>query len=61
MIELKLASGQAANRLKDLGDVQQLIVELKLPLELAEELDPSLREANRKIWEGAQSGEANEF
>jgi hypothetical protein len=61
LIQLKLASGQAAHRLKDLGDVQQLIVELKLPIELAEELDPSLRDAYRRIWEGAQSGETNEF
>ncbi|MGD9634624.1 MAG: hypothetical protein AB7G28_11815 [Pirellulales bacterium] len=61
LIELKLASGQAAHRLKDLGDVQQLIVELKLPLEIAEQLDPSLRDAYRRIWEGAQSGDSNEF
>ena len=33
-MELKFASGQAAHRLKDLGDVQQLIQHLKLPREL---------------------------
>lgn len=61
LVELKLASGQAAHRLKDLGDVQQLIVELKLPLELAEQLDPSLRAAYRQIWEGSQRGVDDNF
>jgi hypothetical protein len=43
LVELKLASGQAAHRLNDLGDGQQLIKHLKLPLELCEQFDPSLR------------------
>jgi hypothetical protein len=31
LVELKLASGQAAHRIKDLGDAQQLIQQLGLP------------------------------
>jgi hypothetical protein len=61
LVELKLASGQAAHRLKDLGDVQQLIVSLKLPLELAEQLDPSLRDQYRQIWTGAQTAAQEEY
>src|SRR3990172_6514213 len=44
LIELKLASGLSApHRLKDLADVQELIAILKLPLELEEQLDTSVR------------------
>ena len=45
LIELKLASGRAAHRGKDLDDVQALIQALSLPRELAEQLDPSVRDA----------------
>src|SRR3972149_2401734 len=61
LVELKLASGQSPNRLKDLGDVQELIQHLKLPLDLAEKLDPSLRDEFRRIWRGAQSGTQDDF
>jgi len=61
LVELKLASGQAPHRLKDLGDVQELILHFKLPLDYAEQLDPSLRDAYRKIWTGAQNGTQDEF
>lgn len=61
LVELKLASGQASHRLKDLGDVQQLIVELKLPLSFGNEIDASLRESFRQVWEGAHSGPTDEF
>jgi hypothetical protein len=54
LVELKLASGQAPHRLTDLGDVQQLIRHLGLPQEFAEQLDPSLREAFRRIWSDTQ-------
>lgn len=50
LVELKLASGAAPGRLKDLGDVQELIRILKLPLELAEQLAPSVRESYRMLW-----------
>ena len=55
LIELKLASGSsAAHRLKDLSDVQDLIITLKLPLDFAEQLDPSVQPEYRRLWELAQ-------
>ncbi len=60
LIELKLASGMTApHRLRDLADVQDLIVRLKLPLILADKLDASVQPAYRDLWEKAQSGQAN--
>jgi hypothetical protein len=54
LIELKLASGMSAShRLRDLADVQDLIVRLGLPLEWAGRLDPSVREAYQDLWEKA--------
>jgi hypothetical protein len=61
LIELKLASGlSAAHRLKDLADVQELIAVLKLPLELAEGLDDSVRAEYRRLWEAAQTAPADD-
>ena len=54
LIELKLASGlSAGNRLRDLADVQDLIMALNLSLELADRLDPSVRSEYRRIWTAA--------
>ena len=54
LIELKLASGlSAGNRLRDLADVQDLIMALNLPLELAKSLDPSVCSEYRRIWMAA--------
>lgn len=61
LVELKLASGQASHRLKDLADVQELIQHLKLPLDLAEQIDPSLRDAYRRIWTDAQTAANDEY
>jgi hypothetical protein len=56
LIELKLASGMSApHRLRDLADVQDLIARLELPLTLADQLDSSVQEAYRDLWENAQS------
>lgn len=56
LIELKLASGMSApHRLRDLADVQDLIVTLKLPVEFAETLDASVRETFRQLWHSAQA------
>jgi hypothetical protein len=50
LIELKLASGMSAShRLRDLADVQDLIETLKLPIEFAETLDPSVCETFREL------------
>ena len=44
--ELKLASGlSAGHRLKDLADVQELVLANHLPESFAERLDPSVRDA----------------
>jgi hypothetical protein len=51
LIELKLASGlSATHRLRDLADVQDLIVRLGLPLTLEARLDPSVQAAYRDLW-----------
>lgn len=56
LIELKLASGLSApHRLKDLSDVQELILRLNLPLEFEKELDPSVRAEYQRLWDAAQS------
>jgi hypothetical protein len=57
LVELKLASGLSApNRLRDLADVQDLIIALDLPLELEEKLDASVRAEYRRLWEAGQIG-----
>ena len=56
LIELKLASGLSAlHRLRDLSDVQELIVRLQLPLGLAEKLDESVRPEYQRLWQIAQA------
>ena len=55
LIELKLASGlSAAHRMRDLADVQDLIVALNLPLDLKDKLDESVRPEYQRIWEAAK-------
>jgi hypothetical protein len=55
LIELKLASGLSApHRLKDLADVQELILHLRLPRELATKLDGSVRVEYERLWNAAQ-------
>jgi hypothetical protein len=51
LIELKLASGMTAgHRVKDLGDVQQLIEALSLPAQVAERLNPYVQDKFRELW-----------
>lgn len=55
LIELKLASGLSApHRLREVADVQDLIMALVLPLVLEEKLDQSVRAEYRRLWEIAQ-------
>jgi hypothetical protein len=55
-IELKLASGMvAAHRAKDLVDVQELIRSAPLPLDVAAELHPWVREKFVELWHLAQT------
>jgi len=56
LIELKLASGlSATHRMRDLADVQDLIIALDLPLELQDKLDKSVQTEYQRIWEGANN------
>jgi hypothetical protein len=51
LIELKLASGMTnPGRLKDLGDVQELIRALRLPREFGDELNPYVRDKFGELW-----------
>lgn len=55
LVELKLAAGMtAAHRLKDLADVLELVRAAKLPSELAESLDPYVRDKYLELWRAAQ-------
>ena len=58
LIELKLASGMSApHRIKDLADVLELVRAAKLPADLADRLDPSVREKYAELWQAAQAVE----
>jgi hypothetical protein len=51
LIELKLASGMSApHRARDLVDVQELIHAVGVPRDVAERLDPSVREKYLELW-----------
>lgn len=54
LVELKLASGKAANRQKDLGDVQELIKIRDLPFELSAKLNGSVQPLYEKLWMDAR-------
>jgi hypothetical protein len=55
LVELKIASGMTnPGRLKDLGDVQQLIKVLSLPAQFADRLNPYVREKFAELWDGVQ-------
>ena len=55
LIELKLASGMsAAERLRDLSDVLEIIRLQHLSEEFAGLLDPSVRDKFRELWQAAQ-------
>ena len=55
LVELKLASGTAEWRLKDLADVQEMIRVFGLAEALADELDPSVRESYLRLWRQVKS------
>lgn len=57
-LELKLASGMSApHRLKDLADVIEVVCILQLAEELSGELEPSVREKYRELWQAAQAAD----
>jgi hypothetical protein len=54
-VELKLASGMSApHRLKDLADVLELVRVATLPVDLADQLNPYVRDKYRELWQAAQ-------
>ena len=56
LIDLKLASGLSApHRMKDLADILELIRAAGLPLDLADRLDPSVRDKYVELWHAAQA------
>lgn len=59
LVELKIASGMTnPGRLRDLGDVQQLIQALDLPEDLANQLNPFVQEKYRELWAAARNNPA---
>lgn len=55
LVELKIASGMTnAGRLKDLGDVQELIRLLDLPADFAAQLNPFVQDRYRELWDGVR-------
>ncbi|MBI2192376.1 MAG: nucleotidyltransferase family protein [Planctomycetes bacterium] len=54
LVELKLASGMAPGRRKDLADVQELIKILHVPAEWAQQLNPFVRDLFGQIWSETQ-------
>jgi hypothetical protein len=56
LIEGKIMTGTTVDyrELQDLGDVQALIRELRLPLSFAEQLDPTVRSEFERLWNLAQ-------
>jgi hypothetical protein len=61
LIELKLASGMtSSDRIKDLGDVQELIKFRGLDAEFAGRLDPYVRDKYLSLYEGIENARSNE-
>ena len=59
LVELKLASGLSnPGRVKDLGDVQEMIRTLHLPADLASRLNPYVRDKYQELWDGVDHGDA---
>ena len=62
LVELKLASGLTnPDRLKDLADVQELVRHAGLALELADSLDPMVRDKYVEIWRATGRGAEDEL
>ena len=55
LVELKLASGAAPGRLRDLADVLELIRILRLPADFRGRLDASVQERYDELWSDVQS------
>jgi hypothetical protein len=52
---MKLVSGITnPGRLKDVGDVQQVIRELRLPKDFDQQMDPYVRSKYQELWTAVQ-------
>jgi hypothetical protein len=60
LITLKIVSGTSAGRLKDLGDVQELIRSLHLPISFKDRLDRSVQESFERLWNQIQQSPTEE-
>ena len=61
LLELKLASGiSAAHRMKDLGDVQELIKTLSLPRSAAEQLNSEVAPKFLELWDAVAAAPPEE-
>jgi hypothetical protein len=59
LLERKLASGMTnPGRLSDLGDVQKMILALDLPKDLAEQLNPFVRDKYVELWQAVRQNPA---
>ena len=59
LVELKLASGMTnPGRLKDLGDVQEVIRTFDLPADFAEQLNPFVRAKYAEVWAAVRDNPA---
>jgi len=57
LIDLKLASGMTnPGRIKDFGDVQELIQSLNLTRDYAEQLNPFVQAKYVELWDGVEQG-----
>ena len=62
LVELKLASGMtAADRLKDLADVQELIKTRQLSAKFAERLDPYVRDKFVELYQAVLQGSSGNW
>lgn len=60
LVELKLASGTADWRLKDLADVQEMIREFSLSEDFSTQLDASVRDSYHRLWTKVRSRPTDE-
>ena len=60
LVELKLASGTAPHRLKDLADAQELIRTLSLPRSFGEKVNPYVRDKFYELWDAVASRPADD-
>ena len=60
LVELKPCAGVDPGRLKHRGDVQELIRELTLPADFAEQLNPNLRAKYAELWAGVHQRSGQE-